>query len=88
MSKYTHITNLSKNSQSTYWFDDLYNCIDRILLGATTPSQSRSGSDGNEGVLRIPQSSRVIGTSHYLGWGSYPSAKVLSVYSTAPPPAD
>ena len=28
--------------------------IDRTLLGATTPGQSEPGSDGNEGVLRIP----------------------------------
>ena len=29
--------------------------IDRTLSGATTPSQSGPGSDGNEGVLRIPE---------------------------------
>ena len=28
--------------------------IDRTLSGATTPGQSRPGSDGNEGVLYIP----------------------------------
>ena len=28
--------------------------IDRTLSGATTPGQSGPGSDGNEGVLRIP----------------------------------
>ena len=28
--------------------------IDRTLLGATTPGQSGSGNDGNEGVLYIP----------------------------------
>ena len=53
-----------------------------------------SGSNGNEGVLRIPQSSNTAGTSptdclvsytgHSLGGGSYPSAEVQSVYSTAP----
>ena len=32
--------------------------IDRILLGATTLGQSRQGSNGNEGVLYIPQSSK------------------------------
>ena len=31
--------------------------------GATTPGQSGPGSDGNEGVLRIPQSSSIVGTS-------------------------
>ena len=61
----------------------------------TTPGQSGPGNDGNEGVLRIPQSSSIAGTSpsdclvsyagHSLvGGGSYPSAEVQSVYSTAP----
>ena len=59
------------------------------LSGATTPGQGGPGSDGNEGVLRIPQSSSTAGTSpsdcsgHSLG-GSYPSAEKQSVYSTAP----
>ena len=65
-----------------------------ILSGATTPGQSGPGSNGNEGVLRIPHSSSTAGTSpsdclvsylgHSLGKGSYPSAEVQSVYSTAP----
>ena len=56
--------------------------------------QSRPGSDGNEEVLRIPQSSSIAGTSpsdclvsylgHLLGGGSYLSAEKQSVYSTAP----
>ena len=33
------------------------------LYGTTTPSQSGPGSDGNEGVLCIPQSSGISGTS-------------------------
>ena len=37
--------------------------IDRTLSGATTPGQSVPGSDGNEGVLRIPQSPSITGTS-------------------------
>ena len=63
------------------------------LSGATTPGQSGPGSNGNERVLRIPQSSSITGTSpsdclmpypgHLLGW-SYPSAAVQLVYSTAP----
>ena len=36
--------------------------IDGTLTGATTPGQSGPGSNGNEGVLHIPQSS-IIGTS-------------------------
>ena len=33
------------------------------LSGAATPDQSGPGSDGNKGVLRIPQSSSITGTS-------------------------
>ena len=72
----------------------LFNPLIGPLSGATTPGQSGPGSDGNEGVLRIPQSSSTAGTSpsdclvsypgHSLGRGSYPSAEVQSVYSTAP----
>ena len=68
--------------------------IDRALSGATTPGQNEPGSDGNERVLLIPQSSCNTGTSSSdylvsyqdtrLGWGSYSSAEVQSVYSTAP----
>ena len=64
------------------------------LSGATTPGQSRPGSDGNKGVLRIPQSSSIAGTTpsnclvsyprHSLRGGSYPSAEKQSVYSTVP----
>ena len=62
------------------------------LSGATTLGQSGPGSNGDKGVLCIPQSSSITGTSlsdylvlypgHSLG-GSYPSAEVQSVYSTA-----
>ena len=37
--------------------------IDRALSGATTPSHSEPGSDGNEGAFHIPQSSSIIGAS-------------------------
>ena len=66
---------------------------DRALSGATIPGQSGLGSNGNEGVLHIPQSSSITGTSpsdclvSYLGHSlgaSYPSTKVQSVYSIAP----
>ena len=33
--------------------------IDKTLSGATTPGQSGSGSDGNEGVLHVSQSSSI-----------------------------
>ena len=61
-----------------------------IVSSATIPGHSGPGSNGNEGVLRIPQSPIITGASpsdcfeSYLGhlW-SYPSAEVQSVYSTA-----
>ena len=66
--------------------------IDRTLSGATVPGQSGLGSDGYEGVLRILQSSSIIGAllsdwlvsypGHSLG-ESYRSAVMQSVYSTA-----
>ena len=68
--------------------------IDRNLSGTTIPGHSRSGSDGNEGVLCIPQRSSITGASpsdcfvsyrgHSLRRGSYPSAEMQLVYSTAP----
>ena len=67
--------------------------MDRALLGTTIPGQSGPWSNGNEGVLSIPQSSSITGTSpsdclvsypgYLLGRGSYPSAEMQSVYSTA-----
>ena len=63
---------------SSIWF------IDKTLLGATTPGLIGTGSDGNEGVLRISQSSSITRTSpsdclvsypgHLFG-ESYPSAE-------------
>ena len=62
------------------------------LLNANTPSQSGPGSDGSEGVLRIPQSSSITGVSlsdclvsypgHWLG-EYYPSAEMQLAYSAA-----
>ena len=67
--------------------------IDRTQSGFTTTGQSGSGGIGNEGVLHIPQSSRITWASpsdylvlyprHSLG-DSYPSVEKPSVYSTAP----
>ena len=68
----------------------LFNPLIGPLSGATTPGQSEPWSNGNEKVLRIPQSSSIAGTSpsdclvSYPGHGSYPSAEVQSVYPTAP----
>ena len=59
--------------------------IEGTLSGATTPGQSGPRSNDNEGVLHIPQSSSLSGTSlseclvsypgHSSGW-SYPSVEV------------
>ena len=63
----------------------------RAQSGTTTPGKSGPASDGNEGMLRIPQSSSITEASpsdclaSYLGYSlgeSYPSAEVPSVYST------
>ena len=63
------------------------------LSGATNLGQSEPESDGNEGKLDIPQSSSITGVSPSDGLvsyqersleKSYPSAKMQSVYSTAP----
>ena len=46
--------------------------IDRTLSSATTLDQSGPGSNGNEGVLRIPQSSSITGTPTSDCLVSYP----------------
>ena len=75
-------------SNSSIW------SINRTLSGATTPGQSGRGSDDSKGVLYNSQISRtgvsqsdcfVSYSGHLLEGGSYPSAKMQSVYSTAPP---
>ena len=63
-------------------------------IGATIPGHSGPGSDGNKGVLRIPQSSSITGTSpsdclvSYLGHSlreeNYLFAEKQLVYSTTP----
>ena len=63
--------------------------IDRTLSGATTPGKSGLGSDGNERKLCIPQGSSITDclvsyAGHSLEAGSYLSAEMQSVYSTAP----
>ena len=63
------------------------------LWVSTTPGLNEPGSDGNEGVLQIPQSSSITEGSisdclvSYLGHTSgkfYPLAEMLSEYSIAP----
>ena len=67
--------------------------IDKPLSGATTVDQSEPDSDGNKGILRIPQSSRItVATASdclvsFLGpslGDTYPAAKMQSVYFTTP----
>ena len=55
--------------------------IDRTLSDATTLSQSRSGSDGNEGVLCIPQSSSITRASPSDCLLSYPGYSLEGVLS-------
>ena len=60
--------------------------IDRTISGATTPGQSRPGSDGNEGVLYIPQSNSITGASPSDCLVSYPLRsfrEVLPLYRDA-----
>ena len=49
--------------------------IDRILSGATTPGQSRPGSEGNAGVLRIPPKLQ-LSRNHAIGLFSVISRKI------------
>ena len=64
--------------------------MDRALSRATIQGQSGPGSNGNERVLRIPQSSSLtirlfsVIFRTLIGRGFNPSAEVQSVYSTAP----
>ena len=67
----------------------------RTRLDATTQVLIGPGSNGNEGLLCIPQSSSIIWASpsdflvSYPGYSlgeSYSSAEKQSVYSTAPTP--
>ena len=54
--------------------------IDRTLSGATIPSQSGPGSNGNEGVLRNPQSPSITGTSPSDCFVSYPGPSFGRVF--------
>ena len=64
--------------------------IDKALSGATTPGQSGPGSNGNEGVFRIPQSPSITGTlpsdclvsyrGHSFGRGLTPCRGTVGVF--------
>ena len=67
--------------------------IDKTQLGTTSTGYSEPGSDGNERVLHIPQSSSITEASPSdclvlstgYSWGrSCTSAEMQSVYSTTP----
>ena len=67
--------------------------IDRTLSGVTTPSQCGPGSDGNEEVLHISQSfsiTEALASDCLMSYpwhslkGSYVTAEMQLVYSTAP----
>ena len=95
MSKQFYFKQFSLNVKTVNpkpWFSSIWP-LDSPLSGATTSGQSGPESDGNKGVLRIHHSSSIPGTSpsdylmsylgHLFGLGSYPSAEVQSMYSTA-----
>ena len=56
--------------------------IDRALSYATIPSLSGPGSNGNEGVLCIPQNSSITGTSPSDYLVSYPGHSLGEFYSS------
>ena len=78
----SHLFTLSLNvKQFSIW------PIDRTLSGATTPRQSGPGSDGNEGVLCIPQSyciTRALPADCLMSYPGHPLlGGVLSLYRDA-----
>ena len=70
---------MQKHSPLNQQFSSIWP-IDRTLSDATTPGQSLPGSDGNEGVIRISQSSSITGIS----LSDYPSAETQSAHSIGP----
>ena len=57
--------------------------IDRTLSATITPGQSGPGSDGNEWVLYIPQSSSITGTLPSDCLGSYTGHSLPMSYLSA-----
>ena len=57
--------------------------IDRILSGAITLGQSGPGSDGNEGVLSIPESSCITEASPSDCLVPYPGHSLRESYPSA-----
>ena len=86
---------LQLNSEYIICLHSVYMSYSSIwpISGATTLGQNEPGSDSNEGVFSIPQSSWTVTspsdylvsyTGHSLRGGSYPSSGMQSVYSTVP----
>ena len=67
-------------------FSSLWSSI-RTLSVATTPGQSEPRSNGNEGVLYIPQSSSITGTSPLDCLISYAGHSFGEPYSTVEMPS-
>ena len=44
----------------------LFNALEGPLSSTTTLGQRGPGSDGKEGIIRIPQSSSIIGPHHQI----------------------
>ena len=47
------------NIENNKWLNSSIRPIDGTLIGTTVPGQSGSESEGNEGILHIPQTSRL-----------------------------
>ena len=58
----------------------LYLTHSLTLSGANTPGQSEPRSDGNEGVLRIPQCSRIFQHIQDTRWSSLNTLQRYSLY--------
>ena len=66
--RFKHTVKCKNSSFQTIQFSVITQCssirpIDRTLLCAITPDQSEIGSDGNVGIICIPQSSNINGAS-------------------------
>ena len=68
----------TKPLHTVKWSNSFIWPIVRTLSGATIPGWSEPGSNGNEGVLHIPQSSR-NGASSADGFMSYPGHSLRGV---------
>ena len=67
VSKYCYVTQFNLTSviclRIGKWSNSSIRPTDETLTGTTTPGQSKQESNGNEELLQIPQSSRIISAS-------------------------